>query len=88
MQRGELEERKAVEGRKLFLLRKDREKKGGECGTSGSWKKSTPPKSSWREKVETVTGDQTRNLLPKTTDRKKEEGFNTTRILKTVEHRV
>ena len=49
MQRGELEERKAVEGRKLFLLRKDREKKGGECGTSGSWKKSTLPKMA-REK--------------------------------------
>ena len=44
MWRGELRERKAIEGRELILQREDIEKKGRECSIPGLCKKSTTPK--------------------------------------------
>ena len=45
VQRDEPGERKAMEGRELFLQRKDREREG-QAGTLGKYRKSTAPKSS------------------------------------------
>ena len=44
MQRGELGERKATEGRELFCGERMGKEKAGECGTSGLLNKSSPPK--------------------------------------------
>ena len=60
MWRGELVERKATEGRELFLWREDRERKGG----GGVWlirimQEKQSPKSRWkeRERVKTLAGE-------------------------------
>ena len=58
VQRGKLGERKAMEGRELFLQREEREV--GECGASGSCKRSTLLKVAGekeKERVKTLAGD-------------------------------
>ena len=59
VQRGELGREKLWRVRSHFEEeRTELEKeKGGECSASGSCKKSTPPESSYRERVKTLTGD-------------------------------
>ena len=61
MQRGELVERKALEGRESFLMREDRERKrkGESAAHWDSARKALPPESSWRERerVKTITGN-------------------------------
>ena len=83
MQRGEVGERKATEGRELFLQREDKEK-GGECSKLRLCNKCNPWKvaaEKERKSMKTLAGDRTRNLFPKTINGEKGEGFNTTRIL-------
>ena len=61
-----------------------RQRKGESVGHQESAGKNTPLKVAGekdRERVKTLAGDWTRNLFPKTTGRKKGEGFYTTRIL-------
>ena len=66
MQRGELEERKAMKGRELFLWREDKERERGRVRLTGRvWpfmpvREKHSPESSWRErerKSKTITGD-------------------------------
>ena len=72
MWRGELGERKATEGRKLFLWGKTG--KGGECGASGECRKKKKTKSSWRERerVKTLTATEQEICSPKAVMGRKE----------------
>ena len=53
--RGELGERKAMEGRELFLQRKDRER--GRVQHFRRVQEKHSPESSWRDRVKTLTGN-------------------------------
>ena len=55
LQRGEVGEREAVEGRELFWRREDR-KTGGECGALGKYRKNTPQKQLERKSGNTHEG--------------------------------
>ena len=60
MQRGELWERKATEGREPFLQREDKERKRREgAQLIGIMHEMHPPpsKSTWRERVKTLSGE-------------------------------
>ena len=86
MQRDELGERKAMEGRELFMWREDRERERGKMQHIRMMQKKKKKKhlteSSWRERerVKTLRVLNKKSVLP-TIDRKKGECFNITRFL-------
>ena len=57
MRKGELGERKATEGRELFLWTEDRERERGRVQYIRILQEKHSPESSYRERVKILTGD-------------------------------
>ena len=81
VQRGELGERKAAEGREVFLAERGQSK--GESVVYRDCATKAFPKATWRETQRESENSLRLNKksVPKTIDGEKGEGFNTTRIL-------